>query len=501
MFDAIYTRQSVDKADSISVTAQADFCRKEVVDYPIKVYTDKGYSGKNIDRPGFKELLADIEAGAVRRVIVYRLDRISRSVLDFANIIEIFQKKNVSFVSTMEKFDTDTPIGKAMLMIVMVFAQLERETIQRRVLDAYRSRSRRGFYMGGPVPFGYTLDEIVIDGIRTKTYKQIPEEVRAIQLMYDLYKAPQVSLRDVVRALNQNEVRRRDGTDFCVARVRDILMNPINVKADRRIYEFYKQQRTNVLNPAEDFVGTNGAYLYSSTDQNTRKSSDLSGKFLVLAPHEGIVDSITWIKCRNKLLGNVAVAKPLKAKATWLAGKIKCGYCGYSLVARTYHCKTKRDYRYFICSHKYVSAGCRFSTIDADQVEAYVFDAMRHKLEEFEILRRAKQTDVDLMTVKLKDRIAVIDSEIADLMGKLGAANDVLMNYINDRVKALDEEKRDLQVQINSAVIRDDDDPDAISGYLDKWDELSLPDKLTVVDSLIVKVTACKDKIQIYWKI
>ncbi len=149
LFNAIYARQSVDRIDSISVESQIEFCKGEVTGESYKVYTDKGYSGKNIDRPAFQELLRDIEAGKVNRVIVYRLDRISRSVLDFASLIEVFQKNHVDFVSTMEKFDTGAPIGKAMLMIVMIFAQLERETIQQRVIDAYSSRSKRGFYMGG----------------------------------------------------------------------------------------------------------------------------------------------------------------------------------------------------------------------------------------------------------------------------------------------------------------------------------------------------------------
>ena len=201
LFDAIYARQSVDRIDSISVDSQIEFCKKEVTGESYKVYTDKGYSGKNIDRPAFQELLRDIEAGKVNRVIVYRLDRISRSVLDFANLIEVFQKNKVDFVSTMEKFDTSTPIGKAMLMIVMIFAQLERETIQQRVIDAYSSRSKRGFYMGGRVPFGFELVETTIDGIRTKMYKPIKEEAEVIRLIFSMYSKPQTSFGDVMRYL------------------------------------------------------------------------------------------------------------------------------------------------------------------------------------------------------------------------------------------------------------------------------------------------------------
>ena len=185
--DAIYTRQSVDRVDSISVESQVEFCQREVIGEQPKIYTDKGYSGKNTDRPAFQELMADVTAGKIRRVIVYRLDRISRSVLDFASVIDIFQKHNVDFVSTMEKFDTGTPIGKAMLMIVMIFAQLERETIQQRVVDAYLSRSKRGFYMGGKVPYGFVLKDTVIDGVRTKMYEPVPEESAVIRQIYSLY--------------------------------------------------------------------------------------------------------------------------------------------------------------------------------------------------------------------------------------------------------------------------------------------------------------------------
>ena len=167
MVDFIYARQSVDKEDSISIESQIELCLREVGNNQHKVFRDKGYSGKNTERPDFQEMMAEVRAGGVGRIIVYRLDRISRSVLDFANVISELQKYGVEFVSITERFDTSTPIGKAMLMIVMVFAQLERETIQQRVIDAYRSRSRKGFYMGGRVPYGYELENIVMDGIKT----------------------------------------------------------------------------------------------------------------------------------------------------------------------------------------------------------------------------------------------------------------------------------------------------------------------------------------------
>ncbi|GHU81073.1 hypothetical protein FACS1894191_7600 [Clostridia bacterium] len=123
--DAVYARQSVDKQDSISIESQIEFCKYELKGGTYKGYTDKGYSGKNTDRPHFQELMRDIEQGIIRRVIVYKLDRISRSIIDFANMMGMFQQYGVEFISSTEKFDTSTPMGRAMLNICIVFAQLE----------------------------------------------------------------------------------------------------------------------------------------------------------------------------------------------------------------------------------------------------------------------------------------------------------------------------------------------------------------------------------------
>ncbi len=174
--DAIYARQSVDKQDSISIESQIEFCKYELKGGSCREYTDKGYSGKNTDRPKFQELVRDIKKGLIAKVIVYKLDRISRSILDFATMMELFQQYNVEFVSSTEKFDTSTPMGRAMLNICIVFAQLERETIQKRVTDAYYSRSQRGFKMGGKAPYGFHTEPIKMDGINTKRLVVNPEE-------------------------------------------------------------------------------------------------------------------------------------------------------------------------------------------------------------------------------------------------------------------------------------------------------------------------------------
>ena len=163
--DALYARQSVDKKDSISIETQLEFARKESREGEYREYLDKGYSGKNTKRPDFNRMIADAESGVIHRIIVYKIDRFSRSLLDFTNIWEMLARNGVEFVSVNEKFDTSTPIGKAMLFILMVFAQLERETISERVTDNYYQRAKLGRWTGGPAPYGFAVGRIYGDRI------------------------------------------------------------------------------------------------------------------------------------------------------------------------------------------------------------------------------------------------------------------------------------------------------------------------------------------------
>ena len=178
--DVIYARQSAVRIDSISIESQIEYCQYELKGQPCRVYIDKGFSGKDTDRPQFQEMIDAVKRGEIRRVICYKLDRISRSVLDFVAMMEILQQYDVEFLSCTEKFDTSTPTGRAMLSICIVFAQLERETIQMRVDDAYKSMSRKGFFMGGRVPYGFRREPYVLNGKNTTHFIQEITEASSI---------------------------------------------------------------------------------------------------------------------------------------------------------------------------------------------------------------------------------------------------------------------------------------------------------------------------------
>jgi DNA invertase Pin-like site-specific DNA recombinase len=502
--DIIYARQSVDREDSISIESQIELCMREVTTRDYKAFKDKGYSGKNVERPAFQEMMTKIREGSVSRVIVYRLDRISRSVLDFANIINEFQKYGVEFVSITERFDTSTPIGKAMLMIVMIFAQLERETIQQRVIDAYKSRSRKGFYMGGRIPYGFTLKTTVIDGIKTSMYVAKPEEIEIVKLIFRLYSEPQTSFSDIIKHLSDNNVKNPNGKNFSRMRIRDIIINPVYAKADCSIYEFFNGQGAEIVNDVSQFIGTNGAYLYTGSSADKRKAISINGHVLVVAPHEGFIPADVWIRCRRKCLNVRQIAKPIKAKNTWLAGKIKCFDCAYALTLKSYPRKRTENARYFMCNSKYSSMSCDgVGSIPAAGIEDIVYDEMSRKLADFNKLSQIEKQGDSVEVIKLKMRVDEIENEIEALIDRVASANKATMDYINDRIGALDDEKRLLKEKIAllSAELYGRKDIGIISGYMSKWDDVDINDKLTVVDTLIKHIRVGHGNVEISWKV
>lgn len=498
--DAVYARQSVDKKDSISIESQIDFCKYELKGGSCKEYTDKGYSGKNTDRPRFQELVRDIENGLISRVIVYKLDRISRSIIDFANMMELFQRYNVEFVSSTEKFDTSTPMGRAMLNICIVFAQLERETIQKRVTDAYYSRCQKGFHMGGKTPYGYKLEPTVIDGVHTKRLVIDPETADHVRLMYEMYADPQISLGDISRHFSEKGIS--FGKDGLTRHALSYLLrNPAYAQADLDLYEFFKAQGAAIANDAADFAGLNGCYLFQGRDATERKVANLKDHILVVAPHEGLITSKLWLQCRRKLNGNSDFGgTSKKAKNTWLAGKIKCGKCGAGLMFAPNPSNTP----YFRCRKRADSKSCEgCGTIRVREFEQAVYEEMRRKMAEFQTLTGGNPVKANPKLTALYIEQAQVETEIEKLLDTLVGANATLLNYANSKIEELDAKRQSLTKAI-ADMSADSVSPERIkriSGYLDNWDNISFEDRRLVVDGMISVIHATSEDAKISWKI
>ena len=147
---AIYARQSVERPDSISIAMQVEHCRRICPQsVPQQVYTDRGFSGTNTRRPALQQMLEAVEQGQIESVYVYKLDRISRSLCDFAAMMQEFRRRGVTLHSVRESFDTQTEIGGMLLNLLMMFAELEQKTIAGRVRDNYYARAVQQLALGG----------------------------------------------------------------------------------------------------------------------------------------------------------------------------------------------------------------------------------------------------------------------------------------------------------------------------------------------------------------
>ncbi|TXI72252.1 MAG: recombinase family protein, partial [Limnohabitans sp.] len=121
-------------------------------------YDDGGFSGGNMERPGLRRLMLDIEAGKVDIVVVYKIDRLTRSLADFSKMVEVFERAGVSFVSVTQQFNTTTSMGRLMLNVLLSFAQFEREVTGERIRDKIAASKRKGMWMGGVPPLGYDVE-------------------------------------------------------------------------------------------------------------------------------------------------------------------------------------------------------------------------------------------------------------------------------------------------------------------------------------------------------
>jgi len=166
---AIYTRKSTEEGleqEFNSLDAQREACEAYITSQRHEgwtlvrdAYDDGGFSGGNMERPGLKRLLADIEAGKVDVIVVYKVDRLTRSLADFAKIVDVLDAKGASFVSVTQSFNTTTSMGRLTLNVLLSFAQFEREVTGERIRDKIAASKKKGLWMGGPVPLGYDVED------------------------------------------------------------------------------------------------------------------------------------------------------------------------------------------------------------------------------------------------------------------------------------------------------------------------------------------------------
>lgn len=201
-------------------------------------YNDGGFSGGNLERPALKELFKDIEDGKVDTVVVYKIDRLTRSLMDFSKIVEIFDKQSVTFVSITQQFNTTTSMGRLTLNILLSFAQFEREVTGERIRDKIAASKKKGMWMGGSVPIGYKLQD--------KKLVEDKEQSHKVKLIFDKY----LELKSVAELLNylrEKNILTRTDKIFTKGPLYHILQNPVYTGQIRHKDKVYQGEHPSII--------------------------------------------------------------------------------------------------------------------------------------------------------------------------------------------------------------------------------------------------------------
>lgn len=490
---AIYARQSVDKKDSISIETQVALCVREVPpECRYRVYADRGFSGSNINRPAFQQLLADIRQGGVERIVTYRLDRISRSVLDFAGLIDLFGRYQVSFNSTQEKFDTGTPIGRAMLNIVMTFAQLERETIQQRIRDNYYARGEKGMYLGGPPPFGFQK-RTEPGAAGRRTYLEPDGRAETLRRLYRLYGDEGRTLGEISRLLNDEGVPSPGGTLWDSGKVSRVLRNPVSVAADDAVYRYYRDRGCRISNDPADFAAGRGCYLYGRRTGG-RKYTDVTDHILTLAPHPGVVPAELFLRCQRRLDGNTQIDNRRGSRITWLAGLMKCACCGHSVVPKD---SGGGRYRYLRCTGQLNLRCCGAGNLgELGETE----NAVAEEIFRWAARYAAVEAPASVPDGDAGRRCAVLETEeqIRRLVDLAASSAEVTASYLNEKIACLEARRKTLLAS-ESPGAGEKPGP-AIREIPRLWKNLSTEKKHQLASLLIAEARLSGETVELVWR-
>ncbi len=523
----IYSRKSVYTGKGESVENQIEMCKEYILtklphadQSVITVYEDEGFSAKNTDRPRFQQMLRDIKANKPDYVVCYRLDRVSRNVSDFSSLIEYLNNHNISFICIKEEFDTSKPMGKAMMYIASVFAQLERETIAERVRDNMIMLARTGRWLGGTTPTGFTsekMQEIVIDG-KVKTsckLKDDPEELKTVDCIFDKFLELR-SVSGVSKYLIKQGIVSRTGKIFSLSGIKEILQNPVYCIADEDAWDYFTEHQADVCFDKSDCSGKYALLAYNKRDYRKKNAprQDIDKWIISIGKHKGRISGKKWVEIQNTLKDNVPTGKKpavMHNDYSLLSGLIFCGKCQSRMFAKQRSYKSRnRDLYDYICNNKLRGglALCDCQNINGQQADDLVCEyLMQYTNENSGIYKLLEKLKRDLQGQVQKNPIADIDerikkcnNEIENLINTLSHGNlgSAFIERINSRITELDKElsslkdeqaclQKDINV-IGDREVQVDMLSTALSSFKDNFDKLSIEEKRTLIKLMVKKI-------------
>jgi DNA invertase Pin-like site-specific DNA recombinase len=359
---AIYVRKSTDEnldTDFNSLDAQRAAAEAYIasqqgegwVALPER-YDDAAYSGGTLERPALQRLLADIEAGKIDCVVTYKVDRLSRSLLDFTKLVEVFDRHGVTFISVTQSFCTTTSMGRLTLNMLLSFAQFEREVIGERIRDKVAASKQRGMYMGGTPPLGYDVvnKKLIVNPAEADLVREIFRRFVTEGSTTRLAQALNAEGK-TTKAWTTKDGKVRAGTPWHKGHIYQLLNN--------RLYLGQVEHKGNVY-PGE---------------------------------HQAIVSQEEWDQVHDILSENYRVrANRQRAKVPGLLkGVIRCGHCKRAMgITYTKKKGSTTHYRYYLCTHaaKAGHEACPVRTVPAGEIEASVVALLRRSLMTPEVAAR-----------------------------------------------------------------------------------------------------------------
>jgi DNA invertase Pin-like site-specific DNA recombinase len=515
---AIYSRKSLFTGKGESIENQIELCKEYgdrlgIEDYYI--YEDEGFSGGNLKRPQFQQLLKDAKANKFEFLICYRLDRISRNVADFSSTLELLQSNNVSFVSIREQFDTSTPMGRAMVYISSVFAQLERETIAERVKDNMLQLAKTGRWLGGQEPYGFSAEKVTYIDNEFKErslMKLIPvdKELEVVKLIFSKYLELQ-SISQVSKYLNFADMKGKNGGDWATSSVGRVLSTPLYVKSSNETDIYLKELGINV------FGEPNGhGYLTYNKTKNITTERDISEWIAAIGKHKGIISAKDWLEAQS--IQNKNKSKKLPRLGTGnttslLTGVLKCKKCGGNMKIKLGHKSKKEDgvrFNYYVCASKDNSYGrkCDNGNIRVDRLDDLVIKDLKAYSKELLIDELAAAISNEINTNPLGDKITIVKENIAEkekaisnLVKQLSLnSNEQVSKYIflemekiNEEIKALNTELEEVEKN-NSLKTEEIDNTQIVLASLEKFNKeydsiTDLQQKRNLIQTIVNKIT------------
>lgn len=391
---AIYTRVStsyqIDK-DSLPLQKKdlENYCEIILGIKEYEIFEDAGYSAKNTDRPAFQNMMARLRNGEFSHVLVWKLDRISRNIGDFATMWDEFEKLGVQFISKNDNFQTDSPMGRAMLNIIMTFAQLEREMTAVRVSAVMVNRAKEGKWNGANIPLGYKFNE------ETK-FPMIDEgEAKTVHVIFDKYEEIK-STHKLAIYLNDNHYNTKRGGVWSSKTVGQILKNP-----------FYK--------------GTL-RYNYRQAARGKIKSED--EWVIVENNHDAIIDVSQWERVQTIISknGNGAFRQITQTHTHIFSGLLKCNKCGggFSSYRDRERSNGFRPSIYY-CSNKGHGRNCDLKGYISDMaIGEFVLNYMSNMMIVKNDFNKYKDNiEERLLTGKIFKNVAYVDSKSIEVIIKM----------------------------------------------------------------------------------